>query len=68
VSGAGETTSIRLETGILERADALVEWLAGDARVAAHGAVKRTTVLRLALLRGLEALERERRRESQRQT
>lgn len=53
-----ENTSLRLPSALLERADALLPVLAGADEVAAHGEVKRATVLRLAIMRGLAELER----------
>lgn len=55
--------SMRLPDEVTRRADALVEALAErDEFRAAAGGVTRSTVIRLAILRGLDALEAESRR------
>jgi len=53
------TTTIRVPTGQIERADALTEDLSRDPAITAllGGKVSRSAVLRLALHRGLEELE-----------
>lgn len=52
--------SLRLDPELVARADALVERLERDpVLAAASGNVSRSTVLRLALVRGLRELERE---------
>lgn len=53
------TTSIRVQPELLERADALIPHLGKLAIAAASGELVRSDVLRIALIRGLEALERE---------
>lgn len=52
--------NVRLPEGWVERADALVEALAADDEVLALATPSRSTVLRLAVLRGLAQLESER--------
>lgn len=52
-------TSIRLEQETLDRADELASRLGGIQEVSAIGQVTRSTVLRLALLRGLADMESE---------
>ena len=51
-------TTIRVPSIALKRADALVRKLSEQAENAARGEMSRSDVLRLALLMGLEALER----------
>lgn len=51
-------TSIRLPDELIARADALVEKLAGNPELALHGKVTRAVILRLAMLRGIEGLEK----------
>lgn len=52
--------ALRIAQEILDRADALIPKLAKSPELMAGGSeVSRTTVLRLALLRGLDVLERE---------
>lgn len=53
------TTSLRLPVELLERADALIPVMASWPEVGAHGRVSRSTVIRIALLRGLASLEAE---------
>lgn len=50
-------TSIRLPTAFIDRADRLLERMADAPEMAAHGALNRSDVLRLAILEGLTALE-----------
>ena len=50
---------IRLPAGVVARADALIEPMAADPKLAALGTVTKAVVLRVALVRGLEALEAE---------
>ncbi|HSF29361.1 MAG TPA: hypothetical protein VLK82_02660 [Candidatus Tectomicrobia bacterium] len=52
-------TQLRLTQDLLERADALIEVMAGDPEVRALGLPTRTAVLRLAIARGLRDLERQ---------
>ncbi|MCB9797280.1 MAG: hypothetical protein H6741_31715 [Alphaproteobacteria bacterium] len=51
--------AIRLPAELIERADALIPTLEGDRELRTWGRVSRAAVIRLAVLRGLEALERE---------
>jgi hypothetical protein len=50
-------TQLRLTHDLLERADALIAIMAADPEVRALGMPTRTAVLRLAIARGLQALE-----------
>jgi hypothetical protein len=59
MSPAAVTTSIRLSQDILDRADALTTRLTGLASSSASGALARSDVLRMALVRGLDQLELE---------
>ena len=56
---ASEHQTLRLQPALLARAEALVPLLADDTRLAGLGTVTRSTVLRVALARGLDALEAE---------
>ena len=56
---ASEHQTLRLQPALLARAEALVPLLADDTRHAGLGNVTRSTVLRVALARGLDALEAE---------
>lgn len=49
--------TLRLSKSLLRRADALINALAKDEEALLLGRVARSTVLRLALLRGLDSLE-----------
>jgi hypothetical protein len=49
--------TLRLPKSFVERADALIAQLAQDEEALLLGRVSRSIVLRLAVLRGLEALE-----------
>lgn len=51
--------SVRVPPDLLKRADRLVAKLGRDARVTAIGAVSRSTIINLAIVRGLESLEAE---------
>lgn len=51
-------TSVRFPEGLLERADRLVEALQDDPEWAARGELTRSDILRIALARGIESLER----------
>lgn len=53
------TIPVRLPPALIERLDALVPLAAGAAELATVGAVTRSDVLRLAVLRGLADLEAE---------
>lgn len=53
-----EQISLRLPSSLLERCDALAERLRVDPDLAAMGRVTRTMVIRLALQRGLDQLEK----------
>lgn len=57
--GGTEQITIRVNKDALKRADALARKVAKDSGVAALGRVTRSTVLKLAIARGLEALEAE---------
>jgi hypothetical protein len=54
----GVLTSIRLTADVVARADALLPRLDRDPAITAVGAVTRAVALRLALVLGLDALER----------
>ncbi len=58
-----ETASVqlvlRVQANIAKRADDLKPRVARDPNLSAVGRITRSTVLKLALLRGLEVLERE---------
>jgi hypothetical protein len=56
---AGEQISLRVPAEALRRADQLVPKLVSDQTLAAVARVTRSTVLKLALMRGLDVLERE---------
>ncbi len=60
---ASETASVqlvlRVQAGIAKRADELKPKVARDPNLSAVGRISRSTVLKLALLRGLEVLEQE---------
>lgn len=58
-SGRKPLLSVRVPPDLLKRADRLVAKLGRDARITAIGAVSRSTIINLALLRGLESLEGE---------
>jgi hypothetical protein len=58
-SVAGVQISIRVPSDALKRADSLRSKVGKDKNVAALGKVTRSTVLKLAMIRGLEQLERE---------
>lgn len=59
-----QQTTIRTDPNLLHRADALVTWLQDKAYVRALGSLTRSHVLRLALERGLAALEEDRAQEA----
>lgn len=52
-----ETVNVRLPTELLKRAEALVAELEKDSQLRVMGRVSRSTVLRLAVWKGIEALE-----------
>ncbi len=54
-----EPAAVRINSEIADRADALIEALADDPRLRAHGYRSRAGVLRLAMVLGLEQLESE---------
>lgn len=54
---AGTQISIRVPPDALRRAEALRSKIARDRTVSALGKVTRSTVLKLAMMRGLEVLE-----------
>lgn len=51
-------TSLTIDRDLAERVEVLVPAVAGDPRARAHGRVTRASILRLALLEGVEVLER----------
>lgn len=55
----GKPISFRVPPEALRRADALTPRIARNRTVAALGGVTRSTVLKLALMRGLDVLEQE---------
>jgi hypothetical protein len=57
---ADESMSIqlRLPASLIEQADALIDVLSRDRDLSAAGRITRATVLRLAVARGLDDLER----------
>ena len=55
-------SSLRLPADLLSRADVLRPLVAQDEELRAFGRVSRSSVLRLAVLKGLEALEAQYRR------
>ena len=59
VKHMAETTiiTLRLPQSLVDRADKLIEQLARDEEALLLGRVSRSIVLRLAVLRGIEALE-----------
>jgi predicted DNA-binding protein len=59
MDGASEQISIRVPVEALKRAEALKKPIGKNASIAALGKVTRSTVLKLALIRGLDALEKE---------
>lgn len=59
VDGVTEQVSIRLPKDVLKRAESLTRRVSKDSSVAALGKVTRSTVLKLAVMRGLEVLEAE---------
>jgi hypothetical protein len=61
VLGAGEKVQVRLDAETLARVDALTARMDGDAACMVYGGcVSRSSALRLALLAGLDALEKKR--------
>jgi len=56
---AGTQVGVRLPADVIRRVDALRGKLAKDATLSALGAVTRSTVLKLAVTRGLDVLEKE---------
>ena len=56
---AASQIALRVSPDMEQRVDALLPKLAKDATLSAVGRVTRSTVLKLALSRGLEVLERE---------
>lgn len=53
------TTTLRLPAEMMARIEALIPKVAKRPEFAAHGRVSRSAVIRLVILRGLEALEAE---------
>ena len=56
--GLDETFIMRLPNGTVSRAEKLIRVLSKDPRYAAVGKIKKTWVMRLAVLEGLEVLEK----------
>jgi hypothetical protein len=59
VMGKAPLLSVRVSPDLLKRADRLVPKVARDKTVTAIGNVSRSTIVKLALMRGLDALEAE---------
>lgn len=59
---ANTTTTLRISEDLLSRADELVSWASTRPDLAPTGNATRATIMRAAILRGLESLERERKR------
>lgn len=57
-----QTLGIRIDQATIERADALQGFVASKPELRAMGRVSRASILRLAMLRGLEVLEAEARK------
>ena len=53
------TTTLRLPAEMMARIEALIPAVAKRPELAVHGRVSRSTVMRLVILHGLEALEAE---------
>lgn len=62
----GVLTSIRLPAEVLARADDLIPALGRDPAITAVGSATRAVALRLAIVLGLDALERKYRKEQTR--
>jgi hypothetical protein len=60
---SSEHVTLRVARPILERVEELREWVEGNASLTPSGSASRSDVLRIALLRGVELLERERRKD-----
>jgi hypothetical protein len=58
-TGKAPLLSVRVSPDLLKRADRLIAKLGRDKSVTTIGNVTRSTVVKLALLRGLDALEAE---------
>jgi hypothetical protein len=58
-TGKAPLLSVRVSPETLKRADRLIPRLSRDPAITAIGNVSRSTVVKLALMRGLEALEAE---------
>jgi hypothetical protein len=54
-----EKLSLRVPASVLKRADALVEKIGKSQKLTVFGRVTRSGLIKLALSRGLEALEKE---------
>lgn len=52
-------TSFRVSQDLLDRTDALIPTMAALPEYQVHGDLKRSAILRIALMRGLDELERE---------
>ncbi|MFC1482190.1 hypothetical protein ACFL51_00130 [Myxococcota bacterium] len=53
-----DVRTVRLPDSLWERIDAMAQHLEDDPELSLHGAVTRSTVMRLALSHGLKVLER----------
>ena len=58
VNDQQQATSIRINRAVIERLDALLEPLARDPELGKRGRLSRSDVIREALVRGVEVLER----------
>ncbi len=56
---AGPLLSVRVSPELLKRADKLIARVGRDTAVTTIGRVTRSTIIKLALVRGLDALEQE---------
>ena len=59
ITGKAPLLSVRVSPEVLKRADRLIPKVGRDRAVTAIGNVTRSTVVKLALMRGLDALESE---------
>ena len=57
--GEQKTLTVRVATATVDRVDALVPWIAGQAELSPTGVASRADVLRRAMLLGIEQLERQ---------
>jgi hypothetical protein len=67
MSGADQTVSFRAPEDVIKDADKLAKLWKDDAKLRASGRVKRSTILRLALIRGMEVLKAEQQSEAERE-